>query len=215
MAHPVALGAEVALVVRVKWDLDVEPARHLETELAEPAQLPRVVREKSHARYAEVVEDGLYRPISSEIVGETELAIGVNCVAAKVLQPVRGNLVRDSDAAALLLEVDDHPAVLPNELQRRRQLFATVAAQRAEDFRGEALVVHADGDTGWVGRQRTKVAAVDGERFEGAEAPDLCTRGPVRAHAELALGATEQRLSHELGPRNWRVLERTVSSCRC
>ena len=64
--------------------------------------------------------------------------------APLILQLVRLELVEQSDAAAFLVEIDDHaPALGGDHLHRPVQLPSAVAAQRMEDVAGETLGVHA------------------------------------------------------------------------
>src|SRR4051794_11427174 len=57
VTHPLALRAQVALVVRVRDDLERKPLHDLEPEPFEAAVLRWVVRQHAHRRDAEVDED--------------------------------------------------------------------------------------------------------------------------------------------------------------
>ena len=76
---------------------------------------------------------------------QPEVEVGVDGVAAVVLQLVGGELVQQADAAPLVAAQVDHDAAaaVGDGAQRGVQLRAAVAAQRAEHVAGQALGVHA------------------------------------------------------------------------
>ena len=96
----------------------------------------------------EVGEDLRARAVVARIGRQAQLEVGVDGVAALVLQRVRAQLVQQADAATLVpLDVqDDAAALLGDAPQRGVQLRAAVAAERAEHVAGQALGVHADED---------------------------------------------------------------------
>ena len=118
-----------------------DPLGDLEAEALEAAVLGRVVRDEPHRGDAEVDEDLRADAVLPAVDGQAELEVGVDGVAALLLQAVGGDLVADADAAALVAaEVHDHAAaLLGDDLHGRVELDAAVAAQRAEHVAGEAL----------------------------------------------------------------------------
>ena len=82
--------------------------------------------------------------VVSRIRGESQRFIGFDRVHAAVLQLIRTQLVHQSDAAALLrqIEQDSRPR-LPDFLEREFELRTAIAAQRREHVAGQALRVHA------------------------------------------------------------------------
>src|SRR3546814_16263273 len=122
------------------------PLGDLEAGARGAAVLGLVVGDDPHRVDAEVGED-LGADSGLGAVGrETEVVVGVDGVAALLLEPVGPDLVADADAPALVAPEVDDPAAAPalHELHRRIALDAAVAAHRAEDVAGEALAVHPD-----------------------------------------------------------------------
>ena len=76
---------------------------------------------------------------------ESKSFVGFYGIQPLVLQFVSLQLRHQADASAFLLFIDqDARALFCNHGQRHFQLFAAVAAQRAEDIAGEALRVDAE-----------------------------------------------------------------------
>ena len=145
VAEPVALGAEVGLVVRVRHVLDRDLIGHGQPVTGQPGDLLRVVREDPDAREPEVDEDLRADPVVAQVSREAELEVGVDGVEALLLELVGAELVEQSDPPALLAQVQQHAdALLLDHRQRRLQLLAAIAAQRVEHVTGQALRVHAD-----------------------------------------------------------------------
>ena len=94
---------------------------------------------------AEVDEDLRADAVLARVGREAELHVGLDGVAALVLQRVGADLVAEADAAALVAAQvhDDARALVGDLLQREVELQAAVAAHRAEHVAGEALGVHA------------------------------------------------------------------------
>ena len=82
---------------------------------------------------------------------EAEPLVGFDRVEPGVLQLVGANLVGQADAAALLIEVEQHPApFLGDPLHRRVELRPAVAARRVEDVAGQAAGMDPDQHVGAV-----------------------------------------------------------------
>ena len=99
-----------------------------------------------HGGDAEVDEDLRADAVLAAVDGQAEVDVGLDGVAALVLERVGPELVAEADAAALVAaQVHDHAAALLGDaLHRLVELGAAVAAQRAEHVAGEALGVHPD-----------------------------------------------------------------------
>src|SRR5262249_51282031 len=141
------LGPEVVDVARVGLDLE-RGARHDGDAVGlEPGDLLRVVGQQAHALDAEVAQDLGADAVVAQIFLEAELEVRLYRVAPAILQGVRADLVRQADAPALLVQVDqDAGTRLRDQLERPGELLAAVAALRPEDVAGEALGVQADED---------------------------------------------------------------------
>ena len=111
----------------------------------EADHLARIVGDRPDRLEAEVEQDLRADAVLAQVGLEPELLVGLDRVGALVLQLVRLELVEQTDAAAFLIEIDDHAASLGGDhLHRLVELPAAVAAHRVEDVAGEALRVHAD-----------------------------------------------------------------------
>src|SRR4051794_23722566 len=102
MPHPLALGAQVVLVVRVGCDLEGHPLDDLESEPFEATELGRVVRHQPHRRDPEVGEYLRADAVLTAVGRQAELQVGVHGVVALVLEPVGPDLVTDADTTAFV-----------------------------------------------------------------------------------------------------------------
>ena len=131
---------------RVGQHVERHPLDDLETVALEAAVLGRIVGHQPHRRHAEVDEDLRADAVLAGVGREAELDVGLDGVAALVLQRVGAQLVAEADAAALVAaQVHDDAAALARRSApcARVELHAAVAAHRAEHVAGEALGVHA------------------------------------------------------------------------
>src|SRR3954471_20161970 len=132
VAHALPLRPEVVDVLRVRLRLERHAADDLEPEALEPAALRGVVRHEPHRRDPEVDQDLRADAVLTAVDGQPEIDVGVDGVAALVLEPVRAELVADADAAALVAAQvhDDAEPLVVDLLHRRLQLRPAVTAQR-------------------------------------------------------------------------------------
>ena len=145
VAHLVALGPQVGLVVGVGCGFDRHLLADREAVALEPDDLLRVVGEDADAGQAEVAEDLGADPVVAQVGGQAELEVGLDRVRALLLQLVGLELVEQADPATLLREVEQDAAALLLDLgQGRDQLLAAVTAHAVEDVAGEALAVDPD-----------------------------------------------------------------------
>src|SRR5262245_40192446 len=113
VAHAVALGRQVALVVGVGLDDERHAVDDLEAEALEAAVLRRVVGEEPHRRHAEVDGDLGADTVLAAVGGEAELEVGIDGVEPLLLELVGADLVADADATALVApEVHDDTGAL-------------------------------------------------------------------------------------------------------
>ena len=114
-----------------------------EAEALQSAVLDRVVRHEAHGRHAEVDQHLGADAVLPAVDRESLLQVGVHRVVALLLQLISADLVAEADPAALVAaQVDeDPPPFLFDEVERRLQLGAAVAAERAEHVAGQALGV--------------------------------------------------------------------------
>ena len=83
--------------------------------------------------------------VVAKVGREAELEVGLHRVEPAVLQLVGAELVEQSDAPALLSEVEQHAAALGLDLpQRLLELGSAIAPLRPEHVTRDALGVHAD-----------------------------------------------------------------------
>ena len=144
MAHPVALGHQVADVLGVGAHRQRHALDDVQAVAVQADPLGRVVGQQPHRPHAEVDEDLRADAVVAGVGGQAELEVGVDGVVAGVLQLVGLQLVHQPDAAALVAaHVEHHAAALPgHHRQRGVQLRAAVAAAGAEHVTGQALGVH-------------------------------------------------------------------------
>ena len=79
------------------------------------------------------------------VVGEAQAQIGVDRVEALILERISAQLVDQADAAPLLAQIEqDSPARRGDRLERRVELRAAIAFERAEHVAGQAFAVEPD-----------------------------------------------------------------------
>jgi hypothetical protein len=161
------------------------PAHDVEAGAPQGLEFRRVVRQQADLRDAQIAQHLDRGGVAPQVVIEPEQAVRFHGVVTPLLQRVGLQLVQQTDAAALLAQVEHHAAARPDASQGRFQLRAAVAFQAAEDFAGQALAVDPDIDplvtVDRTGNQRKVLPAgglleeaVDGEAAE--EGGDLGPR---------------------------------------
>src|SRR5207249_3960421 len=178
VAELVALGLEIAPVVRVGRRHDRHALDDFEAVAFEAGALGGVVRDQPDLVQVEVGQDLHADAVVAAVGGEAERLVGLDGIEALLLLELVGtHLVAEADATALLPHVDEDAAALGSDLlEREVYLLAAVAAHRVEDVAGDALGVDADED----GLGRRDVAADEGGvlvRVDG---------GAVRVEREVA-----------------------------
>ena len=110
----------------------------------EVGDLVGVVGQQPDGRDAEVAQDLGGGAVVAGVGGQPEVEVGVDGVAAAVLELVGLQLGDQADPAALVAAQVDHDAaaLLDDPLQRLVELGAAVAAAAAEHVAGQALGVH-------------------------------------------------------------------------
>ena len=135
VTHAVALGLEVSVVVFRGRHLDRHVLDDFQSVGLQSHALLRVVGHEAHLVHAKVAEHLRAAAIVALVGLESEVSVGIDgVVALLLLELVGGNLVHQSDAAALLLHVDEHTlALLVDHLHGLVELVAAVAALRSKD----------------------------------------------------------------------------------
>ena len=99
-------------------DLLVGFAHHFDAGVFEGLDFLGIVRQQAHfvnAKKAQHLDGGR---VGAQIVGEAQHVVGFHGVMALLLQRIGLQLVQQADAAALLAEVEHHPAMLADVPQR-------------------------------------------------------------------------------------------------
>jgi hypothetical protein len=164
VAHLLLFGAEVSLEGLLRHDLGGDALGDGNACGLECGDLFGVIGDEANAGDAEELEDGGGHFISAAVGGVAELFVGLDGIAAVVLELVGTELGHEADAAALLLLIEeDAGAGFRDFLESKFELEPAVAAEGAEDVAGEALRVNAD-----EGRGGVDIAKDEGnEAFDG------------------------------------------------
>src|SRR5205823_1973153 len=143
VAELVALGAEVLAVLGVRGNLDRYALDDGEAVPFHPRALGRIVGEQAQVLEAEVDQDLRAYAVVAQIGFEPQRRVRLDGVHAEVLQPVRADLVVQSDPASFLPKIDEDAAsFLLDHRHRHIELRTAVTAQRVEDVAREAFGVH-------------------------------------------------------------------------
>src|SRR5206468_926039 len=177
VAELVALGLEIAPVVRVGRRHDRHALDDFEAVALEAGALGGVVREQPDLVQVEVGQDLHADPVVAAVGGEAEGFVRLDGIeAVLLLELVGAHLVAEADAPALLPRVNEDASPLGGDLlQRQVHLLAAVAAHRVEHVAGDALRVHADED----GLGRRDVAANEGSVLVGTDRRAVGVEGEV------------------------------------
>lgn len=128
MPHLLPLGLQVAFVVGIRLHLDGHLPGDLQAVAFEPHDFTRIVRQQTDGFQAEVAEDLCAEAVFAQIHLEAEFLVRFHGVVALLLQFVGLNLRRETNAAAFLAHVEDHPTAGVGDLAHgRMQLWSAVA----------------------------------------------------------------------------------------
>mmetsp|Transcript_3425 Transcript_3425/g.9971 ORF Transcript_3425/g.9971 Transcript_3425/m.9971 type:complete len:282 (+) Transcript_3425:1149-1994(+) len=145
--HSAGLGAQVDPVPVAGVDQERLAAFDSHSQRRQRVELEWVVRQEANTGHPEVLQDAWHRVVRPHLILEAKLAIRLDCVQALVLEGVRSDLVRQPNAAPLLLQVhNDSPALGGQPRKGLLELLSAVATLGAKDFRCETLVVDAQKD---------------------------------------------------------------------
>lgn len=145
MSETVLLRSKVPDIRRRRRHLKRDAARHPHSVRFELLDLRGVVRHEAHGFHSEDSEDARGAFVSPQVCGEAEDAIRVHGVEAVILEVIGCDLVRDSNPATFLCEIQESRARgTPELLQGRVQLGAAVAPLRAKHVARNALGVQSD-----------------------------------------------------------------------
>ena len=132
--HAFLLGLHVEGVVFVGLDLERDALHDLKAIGLEADALDGVIAHQAHLADAELLEDLRPDAVVTFVGLVPEVEVGIDGVEALFLELVGAYLLHQTDATALLVEVDDEAAaLLLDELHGLVQLLAALAAHRAED----------------------------------------------------------------------------------
>src|SRR5947209_571778 len=102
MAEFFPLGLQVPYVARRGLHLDGKALDDLDSEAAQPENLPRVIGQEPHFRNPEIAQNLRADSIITLVLLEPQLVIRLHGVEPLILQGVRPDLVRKADAPPLL-----------------------------------------------------------------------------------------------------------------
>src|SRR5688500_280688 len=108
MSHPRLLRLKIPAVVLAGLDLDRDFLDDVQAVTFDAANLLGVVRHDADVAQAEGAEDLAADAVVALVGGQTEAQVRVDGVEALLLKRVRVQLVRQTDAATFLAEVDEH-----------------------------------------------------------------------------------------------------------
>ena len=130
MAEFLLLGSQVGDVLVVGFGAQRDPFHDLETVAVEPPVLGGIVRHEAHRGDPQVDEDLGADPVLAGVDREAQLDVGLDRVAAFVLEGVGTQLVAEADPPALVApQVDDDTALFGGHpLEGQVELDAAVAA---------------------------------------------------------------------------------------
>ncbi|MPL60789.1 hypothetical protein SDC9_06351 [bioreactor metagenome] len=153
------LRRQIGGVVAAEPDLQRHPLDHLDAVRLEHPHLGGVVGQQPHLREAELLQQRRADAEVALVILETKAVVRLDGVETLVLQVIGAHLVRQADAAALLVEVEQDPRpLMPHLRQRGVKLWPAVAFQRAEDVAGE---------TGRMQPRQHRLGAVGGTDLDG------------------------------------------------
>ena len=101
---------------------------NINTQCSQLINLTRVVRHQANGFNAQFLQDVPHRRVFSTIVWKAKCSVGIHGVKTLFLQGVGCDFVGQTDAAAFLLEVDDHArGGVGNVVKGQLELFSAVA----------------------------------------------------------------------------------------
>ena len=151
MTHLIAFGFHVFFVVRIAIDADRELFDDAEAVAFESDDFFRIVGEQTNFFQAEVGEDLGAHAVVAQVCGEAEFFVGLDGVEPCFLELVGVDFCGQTDAAAFLAEVKEHPAFLADAFHGGSELLAAIAAFGEKYITREAFRMHADeGGFFWV-----------------------------------------------------------------
>src|SRR5687767_582998 len=125
-------------------DFEGNPFRHRELIALDTDELPRVVRQEAHRTDPEIAQNLDADAVVALIRLEAQALVRLHRIEALILELVGANLVRQPDAASLLVQIEEHTAAFFGDpLHGRLELKAAVATRRVKDIAGEATRVDA------------------------------------------------------------------------
>jgi len=140
MPHLFAFRPEISSEISVELDLQRHAIDYLQTAALERAKFFRVVGHKANAPDAEIMKNFGTLIVVPKIDLETEFPICLDRVGTRVLQLVSTYLVYYTDAAALLVLIDDRSAAsFGDQLHCGIELLPAIALCRPKNVTCQTL----------------------------------------------------------------------------
>ena len=187
VAHLGVLGVHVELVLLVAGHLDRFAVNDADAETIQAVDLSGVVGHQDEVVDAQVGQDRGTRAVLAEVGSKAESEVGFDGVHALILKGISAQFIDETDAAALLTEVEqDAATTFFDAAQGFGQLFATVATETAKGIARQALRVHTTED-----------------RFGGGDiALDQSDMVFARHLVDISVGTESTILGRQFGDRN-------------
>src|SRR5262249_47891697 len=116
-----------------------DSGRDLDAGAGQAIKFGRIISEQEDPGAVQLLEHQRSNAIVAFVVIKAEGRIGIAGIESTILQLVGSHLVGETEAPALLSQVQDHAAAEAFELvQRKSKLVAAIASSRAEDVSGQA-----------------------------------------------------------------------------
>ena len=143
----IPLGGEVGGVLRARPRDERHSREHVDPESLAGSPLLGRVRHQPHARHPERAQQKRRGVVAARVLGQTEREVRVQGVETGPLESVGSDLVRESDPATLLAQVNQNSALLLRDARGGQvELVSAVAVEGAEDFARETLGVNTSED---------------------------------------------------------------------
>ena len=134
MPHTHLLGVHIVLIELIRLNLNGDILYNFKAIGLKTYTLDRVVGHELHPVNSQFLKDRRAYAIIALVRVKTEVHIGIDGIKALLLKLICLNLCHETNASALLIEINDHAfALLINSLHGLVQLLTALTALRAED----------------------------------------------------------------------------------
>ncbi len=143
----IPLGGEVGGVLRARTGDERYSREHVDAESLEGSPFLGRVRHQPNAGHPERAQQKRRSVVTACVLGQAEREVGVQRVEPGLLESVRPDLVRESDPAALLAQVNQDPALRLGDARRGQiELISAVAVEEPKISARETLGVNSSED---------------------------------------------------------------------